>query len=188
MNKLLSVLLSLAVATSMLAACGGNGGNEGVQVAPPVAVIPASPTSVAAVVNTTYAFPTGVPSFGTTSTTTVVFTSTATTPAFSISSGGKTATGTTTFGSCHFKITQSDFVAPSPLAAGNTIIVNPCNISVDTNGQASTGTNQVQPSNFVLGTASSTDVPVVVSVDSSGNINVNGSFLGTVPLVPLTGG
>jgi hypothetical protein len=187
MNKLLSSV-SLGLLTLVLYGCGG--GNDGT--APkPAAVVPtattlaATPTTVDAVATVPFTF-SAVPSFGTTATTTVTFTNTATTPAFSIASGSNTATGTTTFGSCDFHVTASTFVAPSPLAVGQTIIVNPCNINVDTKGEPA-GVAQQRAIALVLGSAASTGTTVTVGVTAGGQLTLNGNAVGTVTLVPVTG-
>ena len=179
-------MLTLLVA-STLVACSDGGGTAQVEAVKTDTVLPASPTTTAAVVNTTFDYPTGVPSFGTTTTTTVVFTNTATTPAFSITSGGNTATGTTTFGSCDFLITESTFLPPSPLAVGNTIIVNPCNLNINNHGQLANGQGEQHSLNLQLGDAFSTGEPITVNVNAGGQLTINGNPAGTVTLVPITG-
>ncbi len=190
-GKALQVLLAVAAAV-VLSACGGGGGGSGGNDAPAVAAadttVGVSSTVTGAVVNTAFSFPSGVTSFGTTSATTVAFNDTSATPAFTISSGGNTATGTTTFGSCIFTITSSTFVAPSPLAAGNTITVNPCNININTKGQVANGVGQLRSVVLVLGAAASSGTPITVSVTPSGQVTLNGAGVGTVTLQPGTGG
>ena len=188
-GKALQVLLAVAAAV-VLSACGGGGGgggNDAPAVAAADTTVRVSPTVTGAVVNTPFAFPSGVTSFGTTSATTVAFNDTSATPAFTISSGGNTATGTTTFGSCIFTITSSTFVAPSPLAGGNTITVNPCNITINTKGQLANGVGQSRSVALVLGATASSGTSITVSVTPSGQVTLNGAIVGAVALADGTG-
>jgi hypothetical protein len=188
-KKTLSLLVALLIGMTLVA-CGGGGSDAPVpvQVAKADTDLPAAPTTVAAVANTPFAFSAGVASFGTTATTTLAFTDTSDTPAFSIASGGNTATGTTTFGSCDFLIKASTFPASSPLAVGKTIVVNPCHISVDTQGQAANGQGQPRDTCIWLGTLQSSYTPITVSINPGGQITLNGKSVGTVTLAPITGG
>jgi hypothetical protein len=183
-NKLLNLALTLAVAGT-LAGCGG--GSDPELVAASNATLAASPTVTSAVANQSFAFASGVADFGTTAATTVAFTSTSTTPEFSIASGGDVATGTTTFGSCIFTITASTFPASSPLATGKTITVHPCNITVNTAGQALSTPAETRSVALVLGAAASTGVAVTVDITEGGAITLNGKSAGTVTLTPVTG-
>ena len=188
MQKTFRLLLAVA-AVALVTACGGGGSPAPVaQVAKTDTALPASPTVTAAVLNTAFAFPAGVSSFGTTATTTVAFTGTSTTPAFSISSGGKTATGTTTFGSCIFTITSSTFLPPSPLAVGNVVTVEPCYLDLETQGQAANSVSQTRDMSLWLGSTESTETPISVSLSPAGQITINGQSGGTITLAPVTGG
>src|SRR5438105_883262 len=102
MKKLLGVILAIS-ASALLYACGGGGGDQPLGVAGNT-TLAASPTTAAALVAVPFAFPGGVPDFGTTAATTVTFTSTSTAPQFKVDSAGGTATGVTSFGSCIFAI------------------------------------------------------------------------------------
>jgi len=186
MRRASQILLAMAAAV-VLSACGSSDDDGVTMVAASDTTLAASPTTTAAVAGTPFAFPTGVPAFGTTSTTTVAFTSTATTPAFSISSGGNTATGTTTFGSCIFAITASTFPAGHALAAGNTITVNPCNMSVNTTGAVANGVATTRSVALLLGAAASSGQSAVVQVNPGGQLTLNGQSVGTVTLTPVTG-
>lgn len=180
--------LLVSFAAVALVGCGGGGGEPApVQVAPPVVTLPAAPTTVAAVEDVPFTFPAGVPDLGTTGTTTVAFTDTSTTPAFSIASGGNTATGTTQFGSCIFVVTASTFPAGSRLALGNTVVVNPCNINVNTAGQQATGVAATRSVALLLGSAASAGASITVAVNPGGQLTLNGVSVGTVTLVPVTG-
>jgi predicted small lipoprotein YifL len=185
MNKLLASVLVTIVAAS-LTACGGGGEPPATEVAAADTTLPANGTTTAAVTNIPFAFPAGVTEFGTTSTTTVAFTDTSTTPAFSIVSGGQTATGTTTFGSCHFLITSSTFASTSKLAQGNTITVNPCNLVVSTKGVAANGNAVDRSIALLLGVAVSAGQPVQLSVNAGGQLTINGKSVGSVTLQVVT--
>jgi len=176
------------VTAGVLAACGGSSEPAKVASAATAATIDKStgPTVAAAVVGKTFSFP-AVPSFGTTATTTVALAGTGTAPTFSIGSGGKTASGSLGFGSCIFTITQSDFVAPSPLAVGQTITVNPCTLSVDTAGKKADGTTTDTNTELVLNGATSAPVVVPVAVSSSGTVTVNNQEVGKVTTTNTTG-
>jgi predicted small lipoprotein YifL len=192
MKKLVASVSALVVAAS-LTACGGGGGEPA-----PVAVVAApttlkaSPTTTAAVTNTPFAFPSGVPDLGTTGLTTITMStpasSTATGPNFSISSQGQTATGAMAFGSCIFKITDSTFPSTSKLAAGNTIEVSPCDLVVDTSGVPANGTAVTKSIKWDLGAGVSTGEPVTVNVNNGGQLTLNGKSEGTVTLTFVTGG
>jgi hypothetical protein len=186
MGKASQVLLALAAAV-VLSACGGGGGDDAPSVAAADTTVGVTATVTAAVASTPFSFPSGVSDFGTTAATTVTFNDTTATPAFSISSGGNTATGTTTFGSCHFTIVSSSFLAPHRLAAGNTIIVNPCNININTKGQVANGADQSRSAALLLGAGLSSGTSVTVSVNANGQVTINRTAVGTVTLQAGTG-
>lgn len=187
MNKTAALLSSFLTAVA-LAGCGGGGGEP-----PPVLVAPANvplaaaPTTVAAVEDIPFAFPAGVPALGTTGATTVAFTSTGTTPAFSIAADGGTATGTTTFGSCIFAVTASTFPAGHALSLGQTVTVNPCNMNVNTAGAVANGVATTRSVALVLGAAASSGASVVVAVTAGGALTLNGNSVATVTLTPVSG-
>jgi hypothetical protein len=186
-GKALQVLVAAAAAVA-LSACGGGGSND----APPAVAVAdtsvvVSPTVTAAMVSTVFSFPSGVSAFGNTSATTVTFNDTSSIPAFTVASGGNTAIGATTFGSCIFKIASSTFPAPSPLAEGNTLTINPCNIKINTRGQVANGAGQSRSVALVLGAAASSGTSVTVSVTPSGQVTLNGATVGTVALSDGTG-
>ena len=173
-----------------LSACGGGDEPPPVLVAPAAVNLAASPATTTAVAATPFSFPSGVAELGTTAPTTIVFTApagTTTTPAFSIASEGNTATGTTTFGSCIFAITASTFPAGHRLALGNTVVVNPCNINVQTAGVQATGVSASRSVALALGSAVSAGSSVTVQVNPGGQLTLNGSSVGTVTLTPVTG-
>jgi hypothetical protein len=187
MNKMLSLALAVFAAAS-LTACGGGGGEPpATQVVAADTTIPANGTTTALVTNIPFTFPAGITEFGTTSTTTVAFTDTSTTPAFSIVSGANTATGTTTFGSCHFLVTASTFASTSKLAKGNTVTVDPCNINVNTAGVTANGVAVTRSIALRLGAAVSSGEPVTLNVNPGGQLTINGKSAGTVTLQVVTG-
>lgn len=187
MNKLLVSVFATIVAAS-LTACGGGGGEPpATQVAAADDTVPANGTTTAAVTNIPFTYPAGVTEFGTTGTTTVAFTDTSTTPAFSIVSGANTATGTTTFGSCDFKVVASTFPSGSKLAQGQIIIVNPCNINVNTKGVPANGVAATRSVALMLGSAVSSGQSITVQVNPGGELTLNGKSVGSVTLVAVTG-
>lgn len=189
MNKTAALLSSFLTAVA-LAGCGGGGGGAEpppVLVTPAEVTIAASPATASAVEDVPFAFPAGVPELGTTGTTTVAFTSTGTTPAFSITSEGGTATGTTTFGSCIFVVATSSFPTGHRLAQGQTVTINPCNIRLGTQGAPADSIARARAAVFVLGSAASTGSTVTVVVNPGGTVTINGSTAGTVTLVPVSG-
>ena len=185
--------LSVATVTVVLAACGGGGGNPvtsgPLEVATQDAVMNANSTNVAGLVNVQFNYPSGVPAFGTTGATTLTFTSSGSAPGFTITSGGNTAVGTTAFGaSCVFTVKQSTFVAPSPLAAGNTITVSPCTITANTNGETADWVPRDRFVYLLLGTALSAGATAQVSVGRNGEVLINGFATGVVvTVVHVTG-
>lgn len=187
MNKTVTLILSLFTAAALVG-CGGDGDEPAlVAVVPAPAVLAASPTTTAAVEDVPFVFPQGVPDLGTTASTSIVFTDTATTPAFSIASGGNTATGTTAFGSCIFRITNSTFPSTHRLALGNQITINPCNIKVETSGMSVDAPAEQRSVALLLGSAASSGTPVTVDVNPGGQLTLNGKVAGTVTIEFVTG-
>jgi hypothetical protein len=183
MKKLLVIV---AVATgAVLAACGG-GSDQPLGVATPTTVSTNS-TVASAVVAQPFAFASGVPAFGTTSTTTVTFTGTSTA---NIPAKIETPTGsaqvTTTFGSCIFAVASVTGTVGS-LKVGDTITVNPCNMNVNTAGAVANGVATSRSVALVLGAASSAGATVTVGVNPGGQLTLNGTQVGTVTLVPVSG-
>jgi hypothetical protein len=186
MKKLLGLIVAVG-ASALLVACGSGGDDSqplGVATNPVVAT---NSTVAASVVAVPFAFPTGVPALGTTAATTVTFTSTSTAPAFNISSGGATATGTTSFGSCIFAVTASTFPAGHALSLGQTVVVNPCNMNVNAAGAVANGVGVTRSVALVLGAAASSGASVVVAVTAGGALTLNGNSVATVTLTPVSG-
>jgi hypothetical protein len=184
--RIFAMAVLSAVTAAALSACGGGDDPAPANVAAANATVPASATVVGSVSGKSFAFGSGVPSFGTTATTTVTF-GTGTSPAFTIASGTSTATGATTFGSCIFTVAQSGF-ATGPLAAGSVLTVNPCTFAFDTAGKVASGAPVTLNVNLQLGTTSSAPQQVQATISPSGALSVNGQQLGTVAVRPVTGG
>ena len=188
MIKVSKLILTVFV-TAALAACGGGDSTPVTTTTassnlPPVAV---SATTASAVVNQPFAFASGVPEFGTTTPTTVAFTSSGATPAFAISADGATASGPTTFGSCIFTITASTFPTGSKLAVGQSVRVNPCNLNVTTAGGNANGAPADREVKFVLGTLNSSGRNLAVVINSNGTVVINSVLFGSVTISVVTG-
>jgi len=209
-NKKGFIAGSLVLSAAVLVACGGD-------VAPtPVAaaatVVAASPANAAAatVVLQTVAtaaspatFSAGVPALGTTASTTLAVsntTATATTPsgatvsgpAFSLASGGKTASGVLTFGSCVFTVSASTFEATHPMAVGKQVTVTPCQASLATNGVTADGAAKPVASTLTLGSVTSVVNTVQAVVSTTGSVSLVSSTgatvqVGTAVVVTPTG-
>jgi hypothetical protein len=182
--------LAVALTALVLSACGGGGGGgEPVMVAASDTTLAASPTTTSGVSGTPFTFSSGVTEFGTTAPTTLTFsdnTADATKPLFSISTSSGTATGTTTFGSCHFAVTAITGTVGT-MHVGDVITVNPCNINVNTAGATANGVGTSRSVALVLGQAASTGATITVSVNPGGQLTLNGKAVGTVTLKPVTG-
>lgn len=179
-------VVGAVAAAALVAACGG-GSSTPILVASTDAVLPAAAPVVAAVAGVPFAFPSGVPALGTTGTTTIAFSGTAAATGFSVASGGNTATGATSFGSCIFAVTASTFPAGHPLSQGQTVTVNPCSMNIGTAGAVANGVAQSRSVALVLGSANSAGATITVGVTAGGQLTLNGNSVGTVSLTPVSG-
>ena len=102
---------------------------------------------------------------------------------FSIASGGGTATGNTTFGSCICNVTASTVAG---IVAPTAITVDPCTLTVNTQGNV-VGTTNTDAATLTLGGNSSNSVNVSVTVGSDGSVVISGTQVGTVEVVFGTG-
>lgn len=189
MKKLFLMIVALSSAV-LLTACGGGSSEPVFGAAEDLSVAidaDTGATVVPAVANEQFVF-SSVPDFGTQGSTTVVFTNTATTPAFSITAGGNTATGVTEFGSCRFRVTSSTFPASSPLAAGKTVVIANCKIRFGLRGVSADGAEEDRVVTLSLNNATSLPTVVTVTVSRNGTVRVNGRIVGRVPVRDLTGG
>jgi hypothetical protein len=121
--------LALAGATAALVACGGGSGGISTISGNQTGNITAANISV--LLGKTVTFASGVPAFGTTSSTTLTFGGTDAAPTATITAGSSTATADVSFGSCIFKVKTSSM---SHIPAGSTVTVNPCTVTFQTNG------------------------------------------------------
>ena len=167
-------------AAVVVAACGGGGGDAPATVAVAAANVaaPASKSTVAALSGATVNFP-AVPALGTTGTTTLKIevpvagtgaSAALGTPTFNLSSGGNTASGEMSFGSCIFVIRASTFPADHPLALGKTITVNPCEVDIPTAGAPATGETRAFDASLQLGNTNSQPVTVPVTLAPNGGV------------------
>jgi ABC-type glycerol-3-phosphate transport system substrate-binding protein len=186
MKKTLALALAIFAAAT-LTACGGGGGEPApTQVAAADTTLTATAATLPAATNVPFAYPAGVPSFGTTGTTTVTFSGTSTTPAFSIATSTGTATGVTTFGSCIFSVTAVSG-SVGTLKIGDVIEVKPCNLNVNTAGAPANGVAVTRSISLDLGNAVSSSESIQIGVNPGGELTLNGKTVGTVTLKPVTG-
>ncbi|MDB5743342.1 MAG: hypothetical protein JWR68_1657 [Polaromonas sp.] len=188
-------LAALVLSSSlMLAACGG-GDNDNPPLPTTVATSATTATinpssgaaAVESVLNQNFSFASGVPAFGTTSATTLTLAGTGANPTFTIGSGGNTASGTMTYGSCIFRITSSTYPANHALALGKTTTVSPCALTIATSGITANGTSVSANITLTLGTVFSVPLTITVSVSATGVVTVNGVVIATVPVGASTG-
>lgn len=191
MNKRF-LLVAALFSAFVLTACGGGSDNTFLGASSDLTVemnAANGPNTAAAVANETFVYTSGVPDFGTQNLpTTVTWTNTATTPSFLIEEDDHSATGTTEFGSCIFRVTSSTFPASSPLATGKVVTIATCRVIVRTRGQPADGNPRQRDIFLVLNAVTSQGTTATVSVDANGVVTVNGRVVGTVPVQQLTGG
>jgi hypothetical protein len=185
-------LFTLAASTAALVlyACGEKSSEPTTEVVAEDAVAQVTVETIPALFETPLTFETGVPDFEITTPVTLSFATNDTAPAtpeFSIKTTTDSASGVTTFGSCIFTVSASTFPAGSRLAMGNTIVVNPCNINVQSAGLQATGVSATRSVALLLGAAASSGASINVSVNPGGQLTLNGISVGTVTLVPFTG-
>lgn len=187
MKANLTMALVLA-ASALLTACGGGDDAPPARVAVADTTAAANSTTTAAVVGKPFTFEGGVPELGTTGTTTVAFTSTGTTPDFTIASAEGTATGTTEFGSCNFRVRTSTYPSTHPLGVGKAVLIALCSLTANTAGLPADGTVVTRTMTFQLGARRSLTITVSLSVNSDGVVVINGVTFAITPTGPVTGG
>lgn len=188
MKKQMMLVAAFVSAATFLAACGSDDPPPPVAgLAPAQATFPINSAVAGAVKDEPFEFAGGVPELGTSGTTSVAFTSTATNPGFRIGSGGFVANGSTAFGSCIFRIAVSDFPAGHRLAAGTEITVNPCELTIFFENMAANGTTLSKPAQMKLGNSLSNRRVIPVSVTPNGTVLIGNTPIGTVPVTPATG-
>jgi len=152
-----------------------------------------NPAVAQAIAGTTFNFPGGAAAISTETAgqnLALTFTNAnAATMVFTNAAGATTGTITTsvTYGSCIFVVSASTFPTGHRLAQGNTVVVNPCNINVNTAGQQATGVSATRSVALLLGSAASAGAAINVSVNPGGQLTLNGISVGTVTLVPVSG-
>ena len=175
--------VALMLGSVALSGCGS--GDYGGAVANSNMTAAVNASSVPAIVNSSFNFASGVPNFGTTTATSVKFTSAS---AFTVASAGGTAGGALSYGSCIFTVGTSSYPASSPLASGKTVTINPCNMTALIAGLDAANTPTTAGTLLVLGTLSSSPVTLPVAISDTGAVTLNGTTIGSVPLVDPTGG
>lgn len=205
--KFVKCAVGLALLASLAACNGGSSAPAAAVPVPAVAaadvVAPITATTVAALVPaagataTTVTFNSGFSGVDATGApvdilgaATVSFAAGATpaTPTFNISNGGNTASGDTTFASCHFLVKSSTFPASSALAMGKTVIVNPCEIKVTAKNAAADGTSVLRDVQMTFGSTISAPVSIPVVIKSDGSVIINNTTVELVPITQVTGG
>jgi len=178
----------VGVLAGMLTILGCPSEDEEVLVAGSNTVIPANSTTVRAIEGQTFSFPNGVPALAglDQSLATQPVTMAVTPTAFTLTSAGRTATGTTTFGSCIFTVQTSNIPGVNP---GEQITVNPCQVNAQTGGVQATGQATTVQILLQLGVTPSAANQASVSIDSTtGVVTVNNVNTGvSVTLVVATG-
>lgn len=192
-NKVSLACLVLS-GSALLSACGGSSDNGQLSPAPIASsslsaeITPQTgATLVNSVLDKSFDFSTGVPAFGTTSATSLKLSGNGTTPSFAINSAEGTASGSMTFGSCIFTVSQSSFAPSHPLAQGKTFTVKPCTLSVATAGIKGDGIATPTTVTLLLGTINSKPITVSVSISATGVVTLNSFTIGSVTLVAATG-
>lgn len=190
----LRLMAILAVMAGMLTILGCPSDEEAeVQVAASNAVIPANATTVRAIEGQTFSFPNGAAALAglapelATQPVTLAFSNTAAaTPTFTLTSAGRTATGTTRFGSCTFTVTSSNIPGVN---VGEQLTVNVCQVNAQTGGVQATGQATTVQILLQLGITPSQANQASVSIDpNSGVVTINNVNTGvSVTLVVQTG-
>lgn len=174
----------------LLSACGGGGSSPAVQAQNDTTATinkDTGATVIPAVNGKSLTFSAGVPALGTSNATTVAISGTGVAPTFSVASDGATATGDMTFGSCIFTVKVSTFPVGHPMSVGRITTVNPCSLIVATRGVLVGGSADL-PVSLVLGATRSTPLQLPVIIGSNGSVAVNGTTVGTTPVLAATGG
>ena len=194
------LLISMVLGSgAFLAACGGGGGS-GATFGPAVPVVTsnlavsADAAVVSTVGTTTVNFPTGFNGVdgagrpvGVVGATTVAFNGGGASPNFTITNAGSTASGATTFGSCIFTFTTSNFPSTSPFAQGKQFKVDPCTLNVRVAGGAASGDTRDVSESFTFGTAVSDAFFKSVVISRDGTVSLGGTVIGKVTVVTPTG-
>lgn len=112
----------------------------------------------------------------------------ATQPKFAIVSGTDHFEGLTVMGSCTLIIGTSTYSPPSPFAAGQTVKIDPCTVTLPTAGRPADGTCISSAVGVSFG-SDSTTIPEQVCVASDGTVSVGGTSLtGVMATLTITTG
>ena len=197
--KKLSLACMVLGSGAFLAACGGGGDSSPVFAAAiPIVTSNLAVSADAAIVSTVGTtvvnFPTGFTGVdgsgnpvSVTGPTTVAFNGGGASPNFTLTNGGSTATGATTFGSCIFTFSASSFPASHPFAQGKKFTVNPCTLNVRTSGLAANGGESDVSETFTFGTAVSDSFLKRIVINRDGTISLGGTVIGKVTVTNVTG-
>lgn len=198
LNKLTAACMILGGAT-LMTACGGGGGGTPIVITPAPTVTSnlkanANAAVIGAVGTAPLAFANGfagVDGAGNpvsiTGATTVAFNGTGPSPNASISNGGFTASGPTTFGSCIFTFTISNFPSSSAFAQGKSFKVDPCTLNANTAGASANGNTFNTTGTFSFGVNSSSSFTLPVVLNPNGTVLLGGVPLGSVTVANVTG-
>ena len=130
-------------------------------------------TIAAALGGEDFPFATGVGPFGTAGTsTTVEFTNDAT--GANITAGDLTAATMTTYGSCTFTVTESEFAPPHPLAPGSRVTIPQCTLTITAVDVHVGGDPVAGVAILTLGRAMSGAIDIAVRLGDDGSLFVNG--------------
>lgn len=190
LNKISLAALVLG-GSALLAACGGGGDSvapqQVVKESTTVAINPTSGAAAAtAILDKEFKFD-AIPALGTSVETKLKLTGTGAAPKFDISSGGYTAEGDMSFGSCIFTVTRTTFIPPHFLATLPRITVSDCGLFLPIGGFMANSVASNVNLQWVLGAARSYPVSLPVFISPSGGITLNGSSVGNTSLVTATG-
>lgn len=168
--KLYLVLGVIGLCT--MSACNFGSGDETFAVQPIDIAVIVDESNVAALEGLTFTFSSGEaihPGLEGDETT-VTFTSES---SIEIASGGNTATGELTFGSCIINIETSTFPPGEGPQVGDEIVIEPCAINIMTEETTDTGIAQSGTVTLILGATESDPVTVTIVIENAGNGRVN---------------
>lgn len=183
--KNLRIALTVSAVAALVACGGGTDPVPTKTVAAANTTVAATAATAAAVVGQTFTLP-AVPALGTTAATTLKIAGTAAAQTFEVASGGSTASGPLTYGSCIMTITTSTFALTHPLGVGKTVTVNPCDIALQTAGKV-VGSASDTGVTFNLGGVSSSPITVPVVVSTTGAVTIGTTVVGTTTVTVTTG-
>jgi hypothetical protein len=189
--KRMFLLAALLSSATVLVSCGGGGGEDTTAVAAEDLEVRVDATNGAelfkALESESFVYDDGVPDFGTTTATKVDVVDASATGGglgFRISSDGNTATGALEFGSCRFRIRQSNY--PSPVVVGTVVKVSDCRIRVNAEGLPADGSFKNVSITVTLNGRAATRT-VSMQLRTNGTIVIKSVLFGTVRIRQVTG-